>query len=237
VFSSLEALSAAAAVLVIDTARRAVAERGRFLWVLSGGTTPGPLYQLLAEPIYSGQIDWARVHVFWGDERCVSADDPENNCKQARDSLLGNVPLPPENVHRIESELDPSIAASKYARLLKEYASPPLQWPQFDLVLLGMGEDGHTASLFPGSDPEASGPAMAATAQYQDRPSRRVTLTANVFNSASQIVFLVSGKSKSKALTSVLFGEFRPQDLPAQRIRPVSGDVVWMLDQAAANGN
>jgi 6-phosphogluconolactonase len=235
VFSNLEALSAAAAVLAIDTARRAIAERGRFLWVLSGGNTPLPLYQLLAGPTYSGQIDWARVHVFWGDERCVSPEDPENNYKQARDSLLGNVPLPPENIHRFESELDPSVAVSHYALVLRAFASPPLQWPQFDLVLLGMGDDGHTASLFPGSDPNAPGPVMAVTAKYQDRPSRRLTLTANVFSSAREVMFLVSGDSKSRVLASVLFGEFHPQALPAQRIRPVSGEVVWMLDQAAAN--
>jgi 6-phosphogluconolactonase len=235
VFSNLEALTAAATVLVIDAARRAIAERDRFLWVLSGGTTPLPVYQLLAGPIYSGQLDWSRVHVFWGDERCLSPQDPENNYKQARDSLLGNVPLPPKNIHRIESELDPLMAASNYVGVLKEYASAPMEWPSFDLVLLGMGDDGHTASLFPGSDPKAPGPAMAVTAEYQDRPSRRVTLTANVFNSAREIAFLVSGKSKSEVLASVLFGEYRPQALPAQRIRPVSGDVLWMLDQAAAN--
>ncbi len=235
IFENLETLSQAAAGLFIQASAQACTERGRFLAALSGGTSPLKLYQLLAESPYREQVDWPRVHIFWGDERCVPVEDLENSYRQAHDVLLGRVPIPSENIHRIHSELDPEAAAADYARLLKDFAAPPLDWPRFDLVLLGMGNDGHIASLFPGSEVDAPGATMAVTGQYQDRPARRVTLTAAVFNAARRIIFLISGESKSKTLANVLYGEYRPQQLPAQRIRPTDGELIWMVDQAAAH--
>ena len=235
IFENLDLLSHAAAELFIETCAQAITERGRFLVALSGGNTPTELFKLLAQSPYREQTDWTRAHVFWGDERCVPIEDLENSYRQAKDVLLKHVAIPVENIHRFESDLEPAEAAKDYARVLKQFASPPLDWPRFDLVLLGMGEDGHTASLFPGSDVNVSSPTLAVTAQYQNRPANRITLTPLVFNSARRIIFLVNGASKSQTLTNVLYGEYLPEKLPAQRIRPTDGEVIWMVDQLAAS--
>jgi 6-phosphogluconolactonase len=235
IFENLELLSQAAAEFFIETCAQAITERGRFLVALSGGNTPTELFKLLAQSPYREQIDWTRVHVFWGDERCVPIEDLENNFRQANDVLLKHVAIPLKNIHRIKSELEPAGAAEEYAFTLKQFASASVDWPRFDLVLLGMGEDGHTASLFPGSEVNVSTPTTAVTAKYQDRPANRVTLTPLVFNSARRIIFLVSGASKSQTLANVLYGEYHPEQLPAQRIRPTDGKLIWMVDQLAAS--
>jgi 6-phosphogluconolactonase len=152
IFEDLNALSHAAADAFVAASAESIGQGGRFLVALSGGGTPVPLYTLLAAPLYVGQVRWPATHVFWGDERCVPVEDLENSYRQVHDILLGRVPIPPTNVHRIRSELEPEDAAADYQRTLKEFASPPLEWPRFDLVLLGLGSDGHTASLFPGSE-------------------------------------------------------------------------------------
>ena len=228
-------LSQAAAELFVETSAQAILQRGRFFVALSGGNTPAELYKLLAQSPYKEQVDWTHVHVFWGDERCVPIEDLENSYRQAYDVLLSRVLIPTENIHRVHSELEPAEAAKDYALILKQFASPPLDWPRFDLVLLGMGEDGHTASLFPGSEVNVSTPTMAVTAQYQDRPANRVTLTPLVFNSARRIIFLVSGASKSQTLANVLYGGYYPEQFPAQRIRPTDGELIWMVDKLAAS--
>ncbi len=234
IFENIESLSEAAAELFVETCAQAIVERGRFLAALSGGNTPTELFKLLAQSPHREQMDWTHVHVFWGDERCVPIEDLENSYRQAHDVLLKHVPIPLKNIRRIQSNLEPVAAAEDYARVLKEFATSPLNWPRFDLVLLGMGEDGHTASLFPGSEVNVSTPTMAVTAQYQNRPANRVTLTPLVFNSARRIIFLVSGAGKSQTLANVLYGEYRPEKLPAQRIRPVDGELIWMVDKLAA---
>jgi 6-phosphogluconolactonase len=234
VYRDSESLSHAAASVFAETAAEAISERGQYLVSLSGGTTPTRLYELLAQSPYREQVAWSQLHAYWGDERCVPVEDLQNNFRQARETLLGRVPVAPEHAHRIRTELDPDSAAEDYARVLGLGATPPLKWPRFDLVLLGLGEDGHTASIFPGSETEASMPTLAVQAEYQNRPSWRVTLTPPVFNSARQIVFLVSGASKAKIVQRVLYGEFQPAVLPAQRIRPTEGELIWMLDTGAA---
>ncbi len=235
IYADLEAISEAAALLVIESCRQAVAERGRALIALSGGSTPARLYELLAHTPYTEQIDWPHVHVFWGDERCVPPEDLDSNYRQAQDALLSLVPIPGTNVHRVQSEMEPAEAAAAYALTLRLFAAPPLDWPRFDVVLLGMGEDGHTASLFPGSPVDMPSATAAVTADYQGRPARRVTLTPQVFNSARRVLFLAAGESKSATLASVLNGGYRPELLPAQRIRPSDGQLIWMVDQAAAS--
>lgn len=232
IFNHHGILSKAAADLFIAEAGAAITERGRFLVAFSGGTTPIALYRLLVK----APIDWAHVHVFWGDERCVPVDDVSNNYGQARDALLSHVAIPAENIHRIESELKPAEAAEAYIQVLKGFAEPPLDWPRFDLVLLGMGPDGHTASLFPGSDVNVKEPVVAVTGDSQDRAFERVTLTPVVINAARHVVFLVSGKSKSEVLADVLKGEYHPDRLPAQRIQPTDGKLTWLVDaKAGAN--
>ncbi len=235
IFDNLESLSRAATKLFIETSAQAISGRGRFLVALSGGNTPSELYRSLAQSPYKEQVDWTHVHAFWGDERCVPIGDSENSYRQAYDALLSHVPTPAENIHRVESDLEPAEAAKDYALVLKQFASPPLDWTRFDLVLLGMGADGHTASLFPGSEVNVSTPTLAVTAQYQNRPANRVTLTPLVLNSARRIIFLVSGESKAQTLANVLYGGYDPEQFPAQRIHPTDGELIWMADQSAAS--
>jgi len=235
IFKDIQELSIAAAELFVDSAAQAIAARGRFLTALSGGGTPKPLYELLAQAPYRNQIEWSKVHAFWGDERCVSPTDPGNNYFQAKQALFDHVPLPVENIHRAASELDPEDAAKEYAHILNNFSEAPFAWPRFDLVLLGMGDDGHTASLFPGSQVQTETPAIAVTANYQDRPARRISLTPLVFNAARRVAFLAVGKSKSETLASILNGVYHPELLPAQRIHPIDGEVLWLVDEAAAS--
>ena len=229
IFKDADELSRAAADLFVTLAVQSIRERGRFLVALSGGSTPMALYRLLArEP-----IDWTRIHVFWGDERLVPPEDAENSYGQAREALLKHIPIPTENIHRVASELDPVAAARDYASILREFAAPPLDWPRFDLVLLGLGEDGHTASLFPGSPVDATEPVIAVTAQYQGRPARRVTLTPPVFNAARQVIFLVTGANKAVTLKGVFSDYNSSEQIPAKRIQPADGQVTWLVDKAA----
>jgi 6-phosphogluconolactonase len=232
ILPDLDALGRVGADLFVECAAESARRRGRFLAALSGGSTPLGVYRELAR---RPGIDWTRAHLFWGDERCVPPDDPGSSYGQARRALLEHVPIPEGNVHRVESTLEPEEAAEDYARRLGRLADPPLAWPRFDFVLLGMGDDGHTASLFPGSPVEVTTPTLAVTAHYQDRPARRVTLTPQVFNSARRIVFLVSGVSKAGTLANVLFGGYHPENLPAQRVQPTDGEVIWLVDAAAGS--
>jgi len=234
VFQDPEVLSHAAAALFVETANQAITQRGQYLVALSGGKTPERLYALLAQSPYRELIDWPKLRAFWGDERCVPAEDLNSNYRQARDLFLSHVPVPPENVRRVRTELEPGLAAEDYALALRKNASPPLQWPRFDLVLLGLGEDGHTASLFPHSPLETMKPTLAVMAPGQDRSGWRVTMTPPVFNSAHRVVFLVQGVGKSKIVASILYGEPNPELWPAQRIRPEDGELIWMLDTGAA---
>lgn len=234
VFDDLESLSREAATYFVDTALSAISLRGRCLIALSGGNTPMRLYENLANEEYREQLDWNDVHFFWGDERCVPVGDAGNSYGQARKIFLDKLKVSEENVHRVQSELEPVEAAKDYARILNDFAEPGLHWPRFDLVLLGMGDDGHTASLFPDSPVDVTSPTLAVTAQYQGRPANRVTLTQLVFNSAYEIAFLVSGTSKAGTLAIVLEGNYQPGKYPAQRINPDDGNVTWFVDKAAA---
>ena len=234
IFKDIHELSNVAARSFVDTANQAIGERGRFLVSLSGGNTPMKLYETLGSEFHD-RVNWLNVHFFWGDERCVPADDPGNCYGQAKKAFLDQVSAIKENIHRVESELKPAEAAYRYALTLKQFAEGSQAWPRFDLVLLGMGDDGHTASLFPGSPVDVSTPTLAVVANYQDRPANRVTLTQNVFNSARNVNFLVAGKSKAETLFNVLKGEYNPGLYPAQRIDPQDGTLTWLVDQDAAS--
>ncbi len=159
IFKDLESLSRDAATLFAEQAAQSITERGRFLVALNGGSTPNRLFQLLATE-YKDKVDWNQVHVFWGDERCVPPDDPESSYGQARDLFLSHVPIPDLNIHRVNGDLEPAAASKEYSLTLSRFASPPLEFPRFDLVFLGMGEDGHTASLFPGSPVDVTEPTL-----------------------------------------------------------------------------
>ncbi|GAB4496693.1 MAG: 6-phosphogluconolactonase [Anaerolineales bacterium] len=226
-FRDSDELSQAASAAFIELANQAIAKRGRFLVSLSGGSTPIKLYERLANE----KLDWARTHFFWGDERCVPVDDPGNTYGQTKKILFDKIGM--TNIHRVKSDLDPDSASADYAHTLSGFADAPFDFPRFDLVLLGMGDDGHTASLFPGSPVDIDTPTIAVTAHYQDRPANRVSLTPLVFNQAREVWFLVTGASKAETLHSVIKGERNFELYPAQRIRPVNGNLVWMMDEAA----
>ncbi|MBI4277706.1 MAG: 6-phosphogluconolactonase [Armatimonadetes bacterium] len=220
-----------------EHARRAVAARGRFMVALSGGSTPRGLYAVLAGDPYREDILWARTHVFWGDERCVPPDHPESNYGMAREVLLSRVPVPPENVYRMVGEhADPEAAAARYEAVLREvFHLDAGNVPVFDLILLGLGDDGHTASLFPGSAALREQRRLVA-APFVDRLNvYRLTLTPPVFNHAAAVMFLVAGWSKAAGLRAVLEGPDRPERLPAQIVRPERATLLWLVDQAAAS--
>jgi 6-phosphogluconolactonase len=227
----LPAQSRFAAELFNHLAREAFEARGRFLVSLSGGSTPKALYRLLV----GESLPWDRILFFWGDERCVPPQDAESCYNQAHRMLLGYVRVPAKNIFRIKGELKPETAAAEYAQQLKELADPGLAWPRFDLCLLGLGADGHTAALFPGSAETSGIATVAATANYQDRPANRVSLTPDVFNAARNVVFLAAGQEKAEALSKTLTGNPDPVNLPAQRIHPGAGNVLWLVDESAAS--
>jgi 6-phosphogluconolactonase len=234
IFPDIERLSLAAAKRFMSATVDAVSQRGQALVALSGGSTPIRMFHKLAAAPFSQQIPWEAVHFFWCDERCVPPDDPESNFCQARQALFRPLNLPIENLHRIAGEIEPEQAALVYTEMLYQFKAPGLSWPIFDLVLLGLGADGHTASLFPRAPLPEQTPVLSVTADYQGRPARRVTLTPMVFNTARQVLFLVSGADKADAVGRTLKVLIDPLRYPAQRIQPIHGALHWLVDAAAA---
>jgi 6-phosphogluconolactonase len=274
-------LAHAAAEHFVTLTAEAIAAHGQFVVALSGGSTPRAAYALLATEEFAARpstesilskaeglrtgVDWSRVHIFWGDERCVPPDHPDSNYRMVRETLLDHIPLPARNVHRIRGEIKPEEAAADYERTLRSFfaqqpkrhccatgeketrvlpipsvVSPSARLrtgavePRFDLVLLGMGQDGHTASLFPGTAALHEG-ARWVVAHYVDKLSAwRITLTPVVFNAAAHITFIVSGAGKAERLREVLAGPYQPDVLPAQIVRPTDGRLLWLVDAAAA---
>lgn len=236
IFPDLETLSAYAAQQWVARAQDATAQRGRFLAALAGGETPQRLYTWLIEPRFRDQIPWAHTYLFWGDERSAPPESPGSNYGAAWRGWLAQAPIPAGQIWPIRGELSAEAAAQDYAATLRQFADPGLAWPVFDLVLLGMGTDGHTASLFPGLALSAdTPPTLAVTAHYGDRPAQRVTLTPPVFNSAREVWVLVAGANKAQTLAQVWSEEPpQPDRWPIQRIRPNAGRLVWLVDNAAA---
>ena len=224
---SAAALADAAAARFVAAAGDAMASRGQFIVALSGGSTPRRTYLRLGAGALVSKVMWSRVQVLWGDERCVPPDDVESNYRLARETLLDRVPVPAANVHRIHGEDDPATAAAAYEATLRALA-------RIDLVLLGLGEDGHTASLFPGSAAVHEQTRWVMAARAAAASMWRITLTPAVINAADQVLFLVSGGAKAGILRRVLEGPRRPQELPAQAIAPSNGRVRWYVDAAAA---
>jgi 6-phosphogluconolactonase len=241
IWADRQALAQAAAELFILLGRQAVAQSKLFRVMLSGGSTPRALHEVLSQPDYAGRIDWSHVQFFWGDERCVPPDHPDSNYRMAAETLLKHVPIPAANIHRIRGELSPQHAAADYQRSLSEHfmifpdeTGRPL--PQFDLILLGLGTDGHTASLFPGSDALAEDREWVTSIPHDRSPEPlvpRVTITLPVIQAANQILFLVAGADKANRLAQVLAPPHN-KPLPAQLVRPTHGKLLWMVDRAAA---
>ena len=237
VWGDANALASAVAELFVRRAEAAVAARGRFTVALAGGSTPAALYERLAFE-YGASPSWHATHVFWGDERHVPPDHQDSNFRAASETLLRHVPVPREHVHRMRGELpNAADAAADYELTLRRaFALDETGVPVFDLVLLGMGADGHTASLFPDSEALHEGDRLVLAPWVPQMRSSRITLTLPVFNSASAVVFLVSGVDKADALRAVLEGPDQPVRLPAQAVHPLNGHVQWFVDSAAASG-
>jgi 6-phosphogluconolactonase len=233
IYPNLESLSDAAAQLFAEQAKRAIDARGRFSVALSGGSTPSRTYELLAQPPFRDQVQWATVHVFWGDERCVPVDDPRSNYRMARQALLDHVPIPPVQIHPIPYSREPREAAARYETVLRGFFGE--RQPRFDMVFLGLGANGHTASLFPGMPVLEERQRWVAEVYVAEQDLYRVTLTVPLLNQAGIVAFLVAGAAKAAVLHEVLEGSQDPTRLPAQLIRPNDGALYWLVDQTVAS--
>jgi len=233
IYPDLDMLSRAIAHTLADQITEGTAVgAGRFSLVLAGGSTPSTLYRVLAGENRE-QVPWARLHLFWGDERYVPLDDPRSNYRLVRDSLLEDVPIPAENVHPMPTHLpDPEDAARAYEGTLRAYF--PTSRPRLDLVLLGMGPDGHTASLFPHSPALDEQRRWVVPVRAPIDPPVRLTLTLPVLNNAACVFFLVAGAEKAEALRRTLAGPSGPDPTPASAVRPPGGRLVWWVDEKAA---
>ena len=229
-FPTPETLADAVARHIVARAAEAISATGRFTLALAGGSTPRAGYLRLATRDSRPELDWQRTHVLWGDERCVPPDDLRSNYRMAKEALLDRVPIPADQIHRIRGEDDPEKAAADYERELRAL----LGSEGLDLVLLGLGEDGHTASLFPGQAAVRETTGWVVAVPAPDGTMWRVTLTPAVLNTARNVSLVVSGASKAARLQQVLEGPFTPDVLPAQAIQPTQGRLTWMVDAAAA---
>lgn len=202
---------------------------------LSGGSTPAVLFRLWTET-YHDRIDWEQIHFFWGDERCVPPDDEESNFKMANDLFLSAVGVPSCNIHRLRGELPGEAEAGRYGEEIAECLPERDGWPVFDLIMLGMGGDGHTASIFPHQMNLLESEEICALAEHPVSGQERVTLTGKVLNNAREVVFLVTGQSKAEKVSSILNGESGASEYPAAHVNPPHGQLHWFMDQKAAKG-
>jgi 6-phosphogluconolactonase len=233
VFETPQQVALIAAERFVEHARRSIDDHKLFSVALSGGNTPRLLYELLAHEAFKARVDWSVVHTFFGDERTVPPDHPDSNYRLAREALLSHVPIPKDNVHPIKGIGDAVTNARLYEKELRTFFRS--EWPRFDSVLLGLGKDGHTASLFPGTFALSESRAWAVANWIEDFRTYRITLTVPAINSAANVDFLVTGADKAQALAAVLEGPSHPEHLPAQLIKPESGSVTWLVDRQAAS--
>jgi 6-phosphogluconolactonase len=235
-FSTPQDLFAAAADEVIRTANEAIAQRGRFSIALSGGSTPRSLYTLIAATA-GASLAWDHMFFFWGDERPVPPDHPDSNYRMANETLLSKVPVPSANIFRIPGENpDPSAAAEAYEKTLRKFfALASGEFPRFDLILLGMGPDGHTASLFPETAALAEKSRLVVATWVEKLKTRRITLTLPVLNAARAVLFLVSGTDKAAVLKEVLEGNAPGERYPSRLVQPTDGKLMWFVDRGAAS--
>jgi 6-phosphogluconolactonase len=229
IYPDAETLAEAAARSIVAIAAEALRAREKFSIVLAGGSTPKSLYRLLASDQFKDEIEWRRALVFFGDERCVSPDSEQSNYRMASENLLSRISISPENVFRQRGEIEPEKAAAEYQEIIKENLGSP---PQFDLVLLGVGDDGHTASLFPNSPALEETEKLVAANFVEKLNAYRLTLTLPAINSARNVIFLATGASKADAVKKIFSVE--TYDLPAGLVKPEDGHCRWFLDQSAA---
>ncbi len=232
IYKDPAAVSHALAEWTTNLIETTLKEQDRFTWVLTGGNSPKELYDLLSKPPYRERINWKKLHIFWGDERAVPYEDSRNNAKMTFDHLLSHVPVNPEQVHLMQTNISPEASAEAYEAILHEYFPP--ESPTFDLVLNGMGDDGHTLSLFPHTAVIHEKKAWVSSFYLDAQQMYRITLTAPIVNRAKKIAFLTFGSNKANALYEVLKGARNVDLYPSQIIQPAHGEVDWFVDEAAA---
>jgi 6-phosphogluconolactonase len=257
VYKDGEALSIAVAKWIADRIGETLKKKDRFTIALSGGSTPQRLHKILAASPYKEQIDWSKLHIFWGDERAVPFEDSRNNAKMAYDTLLNFVPVPASQIHVMRTDIAPEQSAVEYEKILHQYFDTPppgggdlspsadtgagdssasgSSSESFDLVLLGMGDDGHTLSLFPGTEVVHEDKAWATAFFLKAQDMYRITLTKAIVNRSAAVAFLTTGTGKAHALKEVLKGAYNPDLYPSQEIKP-TGELHWFVDEAAAAG-
>lgn len=233
VFDNKSEISTAAAELFVQIAQQSISQNGKFVVSLTGGSSPEQLYTLLAQPEYQNKIDWSKVFVFWGDERWVSLNDEQSNGKMTDRTLLSKVPIPKNQVFYMwEDGISAEDYAAKYEDEIRKHLGADLR---FDLILLGMGPDGHTASLFPHQEVLHETQKMVAAYHLDAQNMYRITLTAPLINKGKHLVVMLYGENKAPALHEVLEGEHNPELYPAQMLKPEAGDITWLVDKAAAS--
>jgi 6-phosphogluconolactonase len=237
ILSDGQAIARYAAEEFIRAAAVAVAEKGSFDLTLAGGSTPKALYSLLADSSLRSRVPWDKMNVFFGDERHVGPDHAESNFRMANETLISKSPLKPAQVHRISGEYqDTELAAQEYEQRIRgHFGLREAEYPRFDLMLLGMGDEGHTLSLFPGTKALHAPGRLVVRNWVGKLYSDRITLTADVTQHAAKIIFMVTGGDKARALKAVLEGPFEPEQLPAQSVQPKNGSVLWLVDNGAAS--
>jgi 6-phosphogluconolactonase len=233
IFKDANELSFAAAEIFVQASKEAIAAKGSFTVALTGGSSPIKLHQLLATPAYSEQIDWANTYVFWGDERWVPMESDQSNAKMAFETLLNFVRIPTGQIYPMYDAVQtPEKFAGEYEQWIKDIVGPD---GAFDLILLGMGDDGHTASLFPGTDVLNEQDKWVAAYYLEAQDMYRITLTAPLINLAKQLVVMTFGEKKTHALREVLEGEHNPKLYPSQLLKPVNGSLLFLTDEVAAS--
>lgn len=234
-YPDLDTLSQQAAQYTVQLANQAIVTHGRFTIALAGGSTPKKLYALLAGEPYRSQIDWTSVEVFWGDERCVPPDSEDSNFHMAQEARLSKVPIPTSQVHRMPADQpDHEAACQAYtAEIRRTFGTDAI--PSFDLIQLGIGPEGHTASLFPHQASLHEQQRLVMPVTVPKPPPERLTFTPPLLNAARHVLFLVAGAEKADVVHAILEGEYQPDQYPAQIVRPANGEVTWMLDTAAAS--
>ncbi len=232
VFEDASVLYEVVAEQILTLANKSIDAEGRFSIALSGGQTPEELYKILSIPPFVDKMPWKNTHIFWGDERCVPLTDNRNNAYMAEVILLNNVPVPQENIHRIPVDMSPVKAARTYKKTLNEFFKGDRM--SFDLILLGLGENGHTASLFPRTSVIYVLEKDVREIYLEDEKMFRITMTVPLINQAKNVLFMVTGANKADILKLVLNGEYQPSQYPAQLICPENGHLVWYVDQDAA---
>jgi len=230
IYNDIISLSQAAANAIYNIAVTAIAEHGKFNIALSGGSTPKSLFKVLATR-YQQEFSWEQTQIFWSDERCVPPESPDSNYYLAKTTLFDHIAIPPSNIYRVKGEIEPQAAAAEYEEILKQALSA---LPRFDVILLGMGDDGHTASLFPGTTALKVHDRLVIENFVPTKDMWRITFTDVTINAAANIMFLISGRDKTDRLQQVLEGQYQPDTLPAQLVKPKNGNLIWFIDESAA---